>query len=193
MSFLVLGAGEVKLKASFMNSDYEIERLVTLETFSSAWEAHLARACLEAEGIQAIVADEHFYRLYGALSGTLGGVRLQVRPEEMERAAELLRNRRPILYLVTEDDVQPGAFEEPEEPAALVTVGRFSTPWEAQMAGTLLESEGIEACVLEERLPSISLLTGEPAAMSRVEVHPEDVERALEILTEVEELDEASE
>ena len=100
----------------------------------AAWEAHLARACLEAEGIHAIVADEHFYRLYGALSGTLGGVRLQVRPEEAELAAELLRNRRPILYLVTEDDVQGGAAEEPDEPEALVTIGRFSTPWEAHLA-----------------------------------------------------------
>jgi hypothetical protein len=176
-----------------MNPEYEIERLVTLETFSSAWEAHLARACLEAEGIQAIVADEHFYRMYGALSGTLGGVRLQVRPEEAERAAELLRNRRPILYLVTEDDVQSGAAEEPDEPEALVTIGRFSTPWEAHLAKTLLESEDIDACVLEERLPAISLLTGVPAVMSRLEVHPEDAERALAILAEVEELDEASE
>jgi hypothetical protein len=176
-----------------MDPKYEIERLVTLETFSSSWEAHLARACLEAEGIQAIVADEHFYRMYGALSGTLGGVRLQVRSEEVEQAAELLRNRRPILYLVTEDDVQDGASEEPDEPEALVTIGRFSTPWEAHLAKTLLESEDIDACVLEERLPAISLLTGVPAVMSRLEVHPEDAERALAILAEVEELDEASE
>jgi hypothetical protein len=174
-------------------SDSGYERLVTVETFSSAWEAQLARACLEAEGIHSIVADENFYRLYGALSSTLGGVRLQVRPEDSLRAAELLRNRRPILYLVTEEDSAPGLLEEVEEPDALVTVGRFPTPWEAHLARTLLESEGIDACVLEERLPAISLLTGQPAVMSRVEVHTEDAERALEILAEVEELDEASE
>ena len=172
--------------------EYDLEKLVTVETFSSSWEAQLARACLEAEGIHSVIADEHFYRLYSALSSTLGGVRLQVRPEDAGPAAELLRNRRPILYLVTEDDSQP-AFEEVEEPVALVTIGRYSTPWEAHLARTLLESEGIDACVLEERLPAVSLLTGEPAAMSRVEVHPEDAERALEILAEVEELDEASE
>lgn len=173
--------------------EYEMARLVTVETFSSAWEAQLARACLEAEGIHAIIADEHFFRLYGALSSTLGGVRLQVRPEDSVQAAELLRNRRPILYLVTEEDVQPGPSREADEPVALVTIGRFPTPWEAHLAGSLLESEGIDVCVLEERLPAISLLTGEPAVMSRVEVYPEDAERALEILAEVEELDEASE
>ena len=172
--------------------EYDIERLVTIETFSSPWEAQLARACLEAEGLHAVIADEHFYRLYGALSSTLGGVRLQVRPEEAERAAELLRNRRPVLYLVTEDDDQPGAAEDFEEPEALITIGRFITPWEAHLARTLLESEGIDACVLEERLPSVSLLTGQPVAMNRVEVHPEDAERALEILAEVEELDDES-
>lgn len=173
--------------------EYGVERLVTVETFTSAWEAQLARACLEAEGIHAIIADEHFFRLYGALSSTLGGVRLQVRTEDSGRAAELLRNRRPILYLVTEEDVQARAAEEPDEPEGLVTIGRFSTPWEAHLAKTLLESEGIDACVREERLPAISLLTGEPAGMSRIEVYREDAERALEILAEVEELDEASE
>ena len=172
--------------------EYDLEKLVTVGTFSSSWEAQLARACLEAEGVHSVIADEHFHRLYSALSSTLGGVRLQVRPEDADRAAEMLRNRRPIFYLVTEDDSQP-VFEEIEEPVALITVGRFTTPWEAHLAGTLLESEGIDACVLEERPPAVSLLTGQPVAMSRVEVHPEDAERALEILADVEELDEASE
>jgi len=173
--------------------EYELEKLVTVETFTSPWEAQLARACLEAEGIHAVIADEHFFRLYSALSSTLGGVRLQVRPEDADSATELLRNRRPILYLVTEEDSLPASPEDFEEPEALVTVGRFSTPWEAHLARTLLESEGIDSCVLEERLPGVSLLTGEPAAMSRIEVHPGDAERALEILADVEELDEASE
>ena len=176
-----------------MDPEYDVERMVTVETFSSAWEAQLARACLEGEGIHAIVADEHFFRLYGALTSTLGGVRLQVRLVDSERAAELLRNRRPILYLVTEEDARAGVLDEPDEPEALVTVGRFPTPWEAHLAKTLLESEGIDACVLEERLPAISLLTGQSAVMSRLEVYPEDAERALELLAEVEELDEASE
>jgi hypothetical protein len=98
------------------DSELALERLVTIETFSSPWQAQLARACLESEGIQAVVADEHFYRLYGALSGTLGGVKLQVRPEEAQRASELLRNRQPIpeIYLVTEED-QDGGEESEEE------------------------------------------------------------------------------
>ncbi len=169
-----------------LDPEYELSRLVTVETFSSAWEAQLARAALEAEGIDAVIADEHFLRLYGALTSTLGGVRLQVRPEDAGRAADLLRNRRPFLYVVKEEEDDLPALDEPEEePEALVTVGRFYTPWEAHLARTLLESEGIDACVHEERLPGVSLLTGAPTALSRVEVHPEDAEEALGILAAV--------
>ncbi len=168
-------------------TELDLERLVTVETFSSPWQAQLARACLESEGIHAIVADEHFYRLYGALSGTMGGVKLQVRPEEAQRAAELLRTRQPIpeIYLVTEEDARPGTAPEPEEPESLVTVGRYPTPWEAHLVRTLLESEGIDACVLEERLPPVSLLNNTPLALNRVEVHPEDAERAQAVLDAV--------
>lgn len=171
--------------------EYELSRLVTVETFSSPWEAQLARACLEAEGIEAVIADEHFFRLYGALSSTLGGVRLQVRPEHADRAAELLRDRRPIFYVVKEEEEAGAPLSELEaESEALVVIGRFYSPWEAHLARTLLESEGIDACVHEERLPGVSLLTGAPTALSRVEVHLRDAERALEVLAEVEELDE---
>lgn len=169
-----------------LDPEYELSKLVTIETFSSAWEAQLARASLEAEGVDAVIADEHFLSLYGALTSTLGGVRLQVRPEDADRASELLRNRRPFLYLVRDEDDSPVLDEPEEEPEALVTVGRFYTPWEAHLARTLLESEGIDACVHEERLPGVSLLTGAPTALSRVEVHPEDAEQALEILAAVE-------
>ncbi len=172
-----------------LDPEYDLERLVTVETFSSPWQAQLARACLEAAGIHAVVADEHFFRLYGALSGTLGGIKLQVRPEDAERAAEQLKSRQPIpdIHLVTEEELRPSRPPEPEVPESLVTVGRFPTPWEAQLARTLLESEGIDACVMEERLPPVSLLTGMPLALNRVEVHPEDAERALALLAQVEE------
>jgi Putative prokaryotic signal transducing protein len=172
--------------------EYELSRLVTVETFSSPWEAQLACACLQAEGIEAVIADEHFFRLYGALSNALGGVRLQVRPEQAGRAAELLRDRRPIFYVVREEDEEPAAGEPDgpnAEPEALVAVARFYSPWEAHLARTLLESEGIDACVHEERLPGASLLTGAPTALSRVEVYPRDVERALAVLDTVEELE----
>lgn len=220
---------------------WNIEKLVTVAAFPSPWEARLAQSSLEAEGIEAVVADENVGSLYGG--GVIGGVKLRVREEDAARATELLATLRPIpeIYLVTEEDARrprcptcrsediwyerwsrlgvlgswillglplpvpsrrwtcrrcgaewrdaPDLKEQKEatmgtQPAApgLVTVARFRTPWEAHLARTLLESEEIESCVVEDRFPPIDLLTGMPLALNRLEVHPEDVERALELL-----------
>lgn len=64
----------------------------------------------------------------------------------------------------------------------LITVARFGTPWEAHLARTLLESEGLRCCVLEERMPAVHMLSAEPAAFNRVEVRQADAQRAGEIL-----------
>ncbi len=236
----------------------DYERLVTVETFAAPWEAQLARARLEAEGIDSQLADEHLARL--GLSGAIGGVRLQVRAEDAEIARQVLRReaRLPELYLVTDEEalrprcpgcnsdsltlerwsrllfvsslllfripiliprrrwkcrhcggmwkdeeikgravemadvanveetIAGGALPEvdPADLTALVTVGRFFTPWEAHLARTRLETEGIEACVHEERLPMINLLSGELTALNRLEVIAEDAPRALQILAE---------
>jgi hypothetical protein len=177
---------------------YDLEKLVTIQTYPSPWEAQLARARLDAEGIHAVIAGENFVHLYSALAPMVGGVQLQVREEDAARATEVLGTLRPIpeIYLVTEEDADAARELEasmPDEVIDLVVVARFGTPWEAHLARTLLESEGIDACVFEERLPPLDLLTGRPLALNRVEVHPDDAERALEILAEAENAEGAAE
>jgi Putative prokaryotic signal transducing protein len=223
-------------------TDYALESMVTVGAYATPWEAQLARACLEAEGIDSVLADEHLGRIWCAT--TVGGIKLRVREEDATHASELLRTRQPIpeIYLVTDSDLplpqrcptcksdnlslerwsvlgllgtwlllglalpvprrrwncrgcgsewkDEEIGPEPEEDLMadlpdLVTVARFTTPWEAHLARTLLESEGIEACVMEERLPPVNLLTGEVLAFNRLEVHEEDAERALDLLAEV--------
>ena len=78
-----------------------------------------------------------------------------------------------------------GTVPDVEEPD-LITVARFQTPWEAHLARTLLESHGIAACVMEERFPPLDLMSGRPLALNRLAVHPDDADRALEALAEVE-------
>ena len=204
----------------------EYEPMITVGAYTTPWEAQLARACLEAEGIDSALADEHLGRI-------IGGVKLRVREADAPRAVELLRSRRPLpdIHLVTEADLplserrcptcksdnlahEVGSVlgflgswllslpepprrwschgcgsvweDEEEDPMAdLVTVARFTTPWEAHLARTLLESEGIDACVTEERLPPVNLLTGEVPALNRLEVHEENAERALDLLSQV--------
>jgi hypothetical protein len=201
---------------------YDLERFVTVATYTFPWEAQLAKARLESEGIVSVVADEITAGLYGA--NAIGGIRLRVREEEADRAVELLSTLRPLpdIYLVTEEDARQvrcpscrsedvfvegwfrrrwscracgavwreGEDPEPEDlpedlgsgDIVLVTIARFRTPWEAQLARTLLESYGIEACVREERLPPLNLLTGESQALNRLDVHPHDADAATELL-----------
>lgn len=86
-------------------AELELESMVTVGAYTSPWEAQLARACLEAEGIDSVVMDEHLARIWCAT--TVGGIKLQVREDDASHAAELLRNLRPIpdIHLVTEADL----------------------------------------------------------------------------------------
>jgi len=66
------------------------DKYVTIATYSGAWEAHLARAKLESEGIYALVLDDQTASINWIYSSSLGGVRLQVREEDSKRAIHLL-------------------------------------------------------------------------------------------------------
>jgi hypothetical protein len=76
----------------------------------------------------------------------------------------------------------PGEHGGQGDDTALSTVARFHTPWEAHLARSFLESEGLRCCVLEERLPAVHLLSAEPVAYNRLEVRQADAARAAEIL-----------
>ena len=48
---------------------------------------------LEAEGIEVFLPDEHIMSVDPGLQNVIGGVKLQVRVEDAERAAEILNTR----------------------------------------------------------------------------------------------------
>jgi hypothetical protein len=177
-----------------IDPNWDLEKLVTVGTFAASWEARLAQARLVAEGVDAVVTDEIVGTFYGG--SVIGGIKLRVREEDAAHAVELLAREKPLsqLYLVTEEDALElrGEAEaekeiDPFEPD-LVMVARFRTPWEAHLARTLLESNGIDACVLEERFPPLALLTDRPLELNRLAVHADDADRALEVLAAVESL-----
>src|ERR1700694_2628219 len=96
------------------DSPYELQRLVTVGTFSTPWEAQIAQARLGAEGLHSLIANEHVIRLV-ALSNVVGGIQLKVRERDLEAAAAGLRLRRPAprpeIYLIPTEagDAAPAA------------------------------------------------------------------------------------
>jgi len=65
-------------------------RLVTVASYPSPIEAHLARGRLEAEGLAPVLVDEHLVALHGLASLALGGVKLQVPAAEASLARRAL-------------------------------------------------------------------------------------------------------
>lgn len=64
--------------------------LVTVATYSFPYEAQIAWARLDAEGIPAFVADEQTINMQWLYSNAMGGVRLQVPATFVTQARELL-------------------------------------------------------------------------------------------------------
>src|SRR6266850_903898 len=64
--------------------------LVTIDRFIFIAEAEVARATLDAAGIDAVLADENIVRMAWGEAQAHGGVRLQVRRSDAEAAAEVL-------------------------------------------------------------------------------------------------------
>ena len=67
------------------------DKLVTVASFSEPIKAHLASAKLEAEGIEYFIIDENIVGMYWLYSQAVGGVKLQVREKDAEKATQLLQ------------------------------------------------------------------------------------------------------
>ncbi|NDH90230.1 MAG: DUF2007 domain-containing protein, partial [Flavobacteriia bacterium] len=65
-------------------------KLITLKTFSNAVSAHLLKTRLESEGVECFILDENIVRLNSFYDLAVGGIRLQVREEDFQRAKELI-------------------------------------------------------------------------------------------------------
>jgi DNA-directed RNA polymerase subunit M/transcription elongation factor TFIIS len=61
--------------------------LVTIATFRTLGEAHVAKGALESEGIECVLTDENIAGIY---SPAIGGIRLQVHAEDRDNALEIL-------------------------------------------------------------------------------------------------------
>jgi hypothetical protein len=66
------------------------DRLVTIATFDTTGQAEAAKMVLEAAGIPVAMADENTVSLFWNLSNAVGGIKLQVREENAERAVTVI-------------------------------------------------------------------------------------------------------
>jgi hypothetical protein len=64
--------------------------LVTVAQFTNVLEANVLRNCLESHGVFAFVWGEHLGTAHIFLSIISGGVRVQVRQDQVERAKEII-------------------------------------------------------------------------------------------------------
>lgn len=63
-----------------------MDQWFTIATFLYAHEAHLAKNILEAQGIEVFLKDEWTVQINNLYSNAIGGVKLQVRPIQYDRA-----------------------------------------------------------------------------------------------------------
>ncbi len=110
-----------------MTSAGDPDRLVTVHVATSEFEAQSVAAILREREIQVAVfgAAIQAFGLDGVGSRMLGGIPVQVRSEDLERAKSALRANKFLADSVDWDSVDVG--EADGEVAALVRTGAFDT------------------------------------------------------------------
>lgn len=64
--------------------------MITIATFDFLTDARIAMGRLQAEGIPCVLADENLVQTDWLYSIAVGGIKLQVAPEDVARALEVL-------------------------------------------------------------------------------------------------------
>jgi hypothetical protein len=91
----------------------ELRNLVTIRQFRDLPEALLARGSLESAGIECFLADDNMVRMDWFISNLLGGVKLKVKPEDVETANLILEQPIPEGF-----DVEGiGQYQQPRCPS----------------------------------------------------------------------------
>jgi len=69
-----------------------MENWETVLTFTYPYEAHLAQGFLESNGVESFLKDEMTVQVQSLISNAVGGVKLQVRIEDMDKARSILKD-----------------------------------------------------------------------------------------------------
>jgi hypothetical protein len=101
------------IPAPLLADDYtpDFEELVTVRYYRDLPEAIVAKSALESAGIYSFLCDENIARLEWGYAQVVGGIRLQVRPEDREAADEVLSQ--PVPPVIEAEGVY---YEQPRCP-----------------------------------------------------------------------------
>lgn len=83
-----------------------MSNLITIKTFTYPHELAIIRSRLESEGIYCFAQDELTAQVHPFNSNAIGGIKLQVREEDVERAISILKEG----GYINEEDFQPSKF-----------------------------------------------------------------------------------
>jgi putative signal transducing protein len=75
---------------SSATDELELQKLFTLRQFRDLPEALLAKGALESAGIESFLADDNMVRMDWFISNLIGGIKIKVKPEELEAAQQIL-------------------------------------------------------------------------------------------------------
>jgi hypothetical protein len=98
-----------------LDGEFELRNLVTIRKFRDLPEALLAKGSLVSAGIEAVLTDENVVRLDWFWSNLMGGIKLNVDPENAEAANAILDQPIPENF----DVVGVGEYEQPRCPKYL--------------------------------------------------------------------------
>lgn len=109
-------------------------KLVMVRRFRDLPEALLAKGSLDSAAIEAFLADDNMVRLDWFISNLIGGVKLLVRPEDVEEATAVLDQPIPENFEV--DGV--GEYQQPRCPQCNdldISFEEFNTGWACHHCG----------------------------------------------------------
>jgi hypothetical protein len=77
------------------SDEVEFQKLITIRKFRDLPEALLAKGSLDSAGIESFLGDDNIVRMDWFISNLIGGIKLRVRPEDLEAAEEILNQPIP--------------------------------------------------------------------------------------------------
>jgi hypothetical protein len=108
-------ARRIEPEASELQPEGELgfQKMVTIRSFRDLPEALIAKGSLDSAGIDSVLVNDNLVRLDWFWSNLMGGVQLQVEPEDADAANEILNQPIPERF----DAVGTGDYQQPRCPS----------------------------------------------------------------------------